>query len=99
MFSSFFRIICPNETAGETITILSVLSKVKLEAFMWGIGTAIGELPPYLMARAARLAGKSLENENEDKNSKLYPIKRSIQIIVERVGFLGILAFASVCYQ
>jgi len=28
------------------------MSKVRLEAFMWGAGTAIGELPPYFMARA-----------------------------------------------
>ena len=32
-------------------------SKVRVEAFCWGAGTAIGELPPYFMARAARLSG------------------------------------------
>lgn len=25
---------------------------------LWGLGTALGELPPYFMARAARLAHK-----------------------------------------
>jgi len=28
---------------------------VQLEAFLWGFGTAIGELPPYYMAKAGFL--------------------------------------------
>lgn len=28
-------------------------------AVLWGIGTAIGEVPPYLLARAAAQAGKA----------------------------------------
>lgn len=52
------------------------MSKVRLEAMMWGAGTALGELPPYFMARAARLSslgkGKrgrkpSIELVEEDK--------------------------------
>lgn len=52
------------------------MSKVRLEAMMWGAGTALGELPPYFMARAARLStlGKgqrgtkpSIEFAEEDK--------------------------------
>lgn len=62
---------------------------------MWGIGTAIGELPPYLMAKAARISGKELEVE-DDENSKWYPIKKSIEMLIKRVGFLGILLCASV---
>lgn len=64
---------------------------------MWGAGTAIGELPPYFMARTARLSGEKLEDEEEDKDSKWYPVKQTIKTLVERVGFLGILACASVC--
>lgn len=63
---------------------------------MWGAGTAIGELPPYFMARTARLSGEKLEDEEEDKESKWYPVKQTIKTLVERVGFLGILACASV---
>ena len=37
------------------------MSKVRLEAFMWGAGTALGELPPYFVARAHRLAGEEEE--------------------------------------
>ena len=53
------QIMCP--TTGEVtevqMTIWAILSKVRVEAFCWGAGTAIGELPPYFMARAARLSG------------------------------------------
>jgi len=38
------------------------MSKVRLEAFMWGAGTALGELPPYFVARAHRLAGEEEED-------------------------------------
>lgn len=34
------------------------LFQVRIEAMMWGLGTALGELPPYFMARAARMAHK-----------------------------------------
>ena len=45
-------ILCPEEESPYPITFWMVMSKVRLEAFMWGAGTAIGELPPYFMARA-----------------------------------------------
>lgn len=31
---------------------------------MWGIGTAFGELPPYFMARAARVSGEEIDDED-----------------------------------
>lgn len=33
---------------------------------MWGAGTALGELPPYFMARAARLSGRPPDEDKED---------------------------------
>ena len=67
-------IVCPEESSPHAITFWTVMSKVRLEAFMWvcdtcssylcnghsvfclhttqGAGTALGELPPYFMARA-----------------------------------------------
>ena len=41
------------------------MSKVQVEAMMWGAGTALGELPPYFMARAARLSGYDPEDEGD----------------------------------
>ncbi|KAJ1564366.1 Vacuolar membrane protease [Nowakowskiella sp. JEL0078] len=48
--------ICRNYDANavaQTITIFQILNKVKSEAFWWGVGTALGELPPYFVARAS----------------------------------------------
>ena len=36
------------------MTVWRILSKVRVEAFCWGAGTALGELPPYFMARDER---------------------------------------------
>jgi len=36
---------------------VQIYKAVALEAFLWGLGTAIGELPPYFVARAASKAG------------------------------------------
>jgi hypothetical protein len=38
---------------------------VWIEAFLWGLGTALGELPPYFIARAASIAGQKTEELNE----------------------------------
>ena len=39
--------------------ILDVFLAVILEASLWGLGTAIGELPPYFVAKAAAISGKN----------------------------------------
>lgn len=48
---------------------------------MFGIGTAIGELPPYFVARAASLANKKLEEleeVSEAKHDSNYTFKNKI---------------------
>lgn len=86
------------------------MSKVRLEAFLWGAGTALGELPPYFMAKAARLSGYDPEDDEDLKEFEELQKKRAtganltildrgklfMEQIVERVGFWGILACASV---
>jgi hypothetical protein len=53
-----------HEIAKNTaITLWAIVGKVRLESFMWGAGTALGELPPYFMARAARLSGEEPDDE------------------------------------
>ena len=39
------------EGAIPDISLFSIFLNVQLEAFLWGLGTAIGELPPYFVAR------------------------------------------------
>jgi len=37
------------------ISIWTIFLAIQFESFLWGLGTAIGELPPYLVAKAASL--------------------------------------------
>jgi hypothetical protein len=46
------------------ISLWNIMKKVQLECLMWGAGTAFGELPPYFMARAARLSGEEPDDED-----------------------------------
>ena len=48
-----------------TIGFWPIYQAVFLEAFLWGAGTALGELPPYFVARAASAAG-GIDEELED---------------------------------
>ena len=56
------------------MTLWSIMSKVRIEACMWGAGTAIGELPPYFMARAARLSGRAIEDEDFEELEELLEV-------------------------
>ena len=94
------------------ISFWKILWKVKLEAFFWGLGTAFGELPPYFMARAARLGTNEDDDDEElidfeqllinaeSHNSKNLPfferIRYMIYRLIKRIGFLGILLCASI---
>ncbi|XP_038533107.1 vacuole membrane protein 1 isoform X3 [Canis lupus dingo] len=101
------QIICPDEDGIEgTISLWSIISKVRIEACMWGIGTAIGELPPYFMARAARLSGAEPDDEEYQEFEEMLEhaetaqdfasrAKLAVQNLVQKVGFFGILACAS----
>lgn len=69
---------------GDEVSIIGIYQKVAWPCFLWGLGTAIGELPPYFVARASSAAGKSLDeitmvlelkkqkiiNEEEDKEEE-----------------------------
>lgn len=85
------------------------MTKVRFEAFLWGAGTALGELPPYFMARASRLSADKCEvknicelrnlqkrKENGEKLNLFDSGKLAMEKFVEKVGFLGILICASV---
>lgn len=88
------------------------MSKVRLESFMWGAGTAIGELPPYFMARASVLSAQEDEDQDEElmefeqlletekKGTKSISfgdrMRLSIFKVIKKVGFMGILLCASI---
>ncbi|KAH9605614.1 hypothetical protein KSS87_018749, partial [Heliosperma pusillum] len=50
-----------NSSHGSRVPLSSILPQVQLEAILWGIGTALGELPPYFISRAASLSGSKLD--------------------------------------
>lgn len=61
-----FRIVCPTTVDPRwAASIWNIMSKVRIESMMWGAGTALGELPPYFMARAARLSGYDPDDEDD----------------------------------
>lgn len=37
---------------GLRVPLSSILPQVQIEAVLWGLGTALGELPPYFISRA-----------------------------------------------
>ncbi|OXB64900.1 hypothetical protein ASZ78_009781 [Callipepla squamata] len=102
------QIVCPDEeVSGGSISLWAIISKVRLEACMWGAGTAIGELPPYFMARAARLSGAEPDDEEYQEFEEMLEhaetaqdfasrAKLAVQNLVQKVGFFGILACASI---
>ncbi|XP_077467036.1 vacuole membrane protein 1 [Stigmatopora argus] len=102
------QIVCPQLIGPEgSISLFSIMSKVRLEACMWGAGTAIGELPPYFMARAARQSGTDPEDEEYEEFEEMLEqaenaqdfvtrAKMGVQHMVQKVGFFGILACASI---
>ena len=69
-------------------------------AVLWGLGTAVGGIPPYLVSRAAALAGKG--HEELDALSKrprdlsfMERTKRGMIGVLRRRGFWGLVALAS----
>lgn len=40
---------------GLRVPLSSILPQVQVEAVLWGIGTALGELPPYFISRAGMI--------------------------------------------
>lgn len=54
------------------VSFQTILFAVQLEAFLWGLGTALGELPPYFIARHAAEVSDKLKNiENSHKKVEL----------------------------
>jgi vacuole membrane protein 1 len=99
---------CPEYQGTPTISVLTIYQAVILEAFLWGLGTAIGELPPYYVARAASLAGKKSEeldeileevNVGSDQYKTLSLVER-LKILIyktlQKHAFICILVLASV---
>ena len=83
------------------VTLAGLLVKSLGACLLWGIGTALGELPPYATAYAARLAGKEDEFEEMlaeteiDNKDVVARMKKWMLDIVQRHGFWGVLLLSS----
>jgi membrane protein YqaA with SNARE-associated domain len=89
---------CPTPAA-TPITVYDIVRAVQLEALLWGIGTAIGELPPYFISRAARKTGKraqELEEIEQASNSCSGKVKRALYYILQKYSFFTVLLLASI---
>lgn len=104
------EIVCPDDDKLKNLpSIWNIMAKVRFESFLWGAGTALGELPPYFMARASRLSANKHDVSNIPELEKLQRRKEygeklnlfergklAMEKFVEKVGFLGILLCASI---
>jgi hypothetical protein len=83
---------------GPGVTFWQIVAKVAPESFLWGLGTAIGELPPYFVARAARLAGQRLEELDAEASEPgmMGNVKRWVLASMEWAGFTGVLLMAAI---
>ncbi|XP_021291204.1 vacuole membrane protein KMS1-like [Herrania umbratica] len=91
---------------GSRVPLSSILPQVQMEAILWGIGTALGELPPYFISRAARVSGSKINAMEElDASSiedngviatHLKQIKRWLLSHSQHLNFFTILVLASV---
>lgn len=94
----------PSEHGGYySVPLLQLMAAVQLESFLWGIGTAVGELPPYFVSRAARLSGEKVKELEEleqeapaEGNHVFQRLKLWMFSHARSFGFFTILAFASV---
>ncbi|KAJ8766486.1 hypothetical protein K2173_022545 [Erythroxylum novogranatense] len=91
---------------GLRVPLISILPQVQMEAILWGVGTALGELPPYFISRAASMSGSKLDAMQElDASSAkdngflathLTSIKRWFLTHSQYLNFFTILVLASV---
>ncbi|KAH9682737.1 vacuole membrane protein KMS1 [Citrus sinensis] len=58
-----------SSSEGSRVPLSSILPQVQLEAILWGVGTALGELPPYFISRAASISGSRLDAMDEFDDS------------------------------
>jgi vacuole membrane protein 1 len=89
--------VCIDNNNG--VTLMALFFKIMLPCVIWGAGCAVGEIPPYWLSRAAKLAGiqnDELEEIKEKKNTNIID-KMGLWMInfIEKNGFWGLLLMAS----
>ena len=84
----------------ETVEFYEIFLAIFINAFCWGVGTAVGELPPYFIARTDHKAKEELLEIQLLLKKKSLTTVESIKVnlykLMKNYGFLGILLCASV---
>ncbi|CAO3617767.1 unnamed protein product [Cunninghamella echinulata] len=105
MITNRLECLTPSISQDTIVSLWSIYKNILGETFFWGMGTALGELPPYFMARAVALSGGKHEElqkfESDLQNSKQHGSLKDIITYflytgIQRLGFFGILLFASI---
>lgn len=96
-----FETNCPAPLAGAApVTFFAIFCKVFWPCMLWGAGTAAGEIPPYALSRAARLAGQRNEEFEEITESTsqfniLNWMKEWMIKFLQKHGFWGVLLMSA----
>lgn len=94
-----------SSSQGVQVPLSSILPQVQVEAILWGLGTALGELPPYFISRAASISGDKMDvteeldassSESNGVASNLNHMKRWFLSHAQYLNFFTILVLASV---
>jgi len=94
---------CVTQADAPLPSFVDMWKKVVLAALIWGIGTAIGEIPPYQVSYMASVAGEKdeeleaeLEDVNADASKESYMVqsfqgmKKWMIDFIQRNGFMGV---------
>lgn len=86
--------------AGTAASFAAIFLKVLIPCLLWGAGTAVGEIPPYWISRAAREAGQ--RNDEFEEIDLDAPPKTAVDAMkvwmikfIKSYGFWGVLAFSA----
>lgn len=88
----------PNDDG--TATFGAIFLKVVVPAMLWGVGTAVGEIPPYAISRAAKLAGQLNSDIDDidalDNPTSFYQRMQKWMIdFLRQYGFWGVLLMSA----
>jgi membrane protein YqaA with SNARE-associated domain len=95
-----FEADCSNIPDQSTVTFFAIFRKVIVPCMLWGAGTAAGEIPPYALSRAAKLAGQRNEEFEEITESKssynlMNHMKDWMIDFLQKHGFWGVLLMSA----
>lgn len=89
-----------SSSSSQELTFAGIMLKVLVPFWLWGLGTAIGEIPPYAISFAAASAGDRVAEFVEFENmnpaeSYVNSMKKWMIDFMRRWGFWGVFAMAA----